>query len=88
MPKQQLKMPDPKDIVDPCLLDEAASMLGFEDYAEYSDSRPNKEERTAFWEEYAWLRGEELEMERITRKIKTIKISEGLWQSNNLKLLI
>ena len=88
MPKQQLKMPDPKDIVDPCLLDEAASMLGFEDYVEYSDSRPNREEREAFWEEYAWLRGEELELERTLRNIKTIKLSEGLWQSNNLKLLI
>lgn len=86
MAKQQSENPVTKEVVKDCL-DEAALIGGFISYEDYIDSYPTIEERTAFWEEYAWLMNREYEIQQINKEIKIITIPEGLWQSNNLNHL-
>lgn len=86
MVKQQSENPVTKEAVKDCL-DEAALIGGFISYEDYIDSYPTMEERTAFWEEYAWLMNREYEIQQINKEIKIITIPEGLWQSNNLNHL-
>ena len=86
MVKQQSENPVTKEAVKDCL-DEAALIGGFISYEDYIDSYPTIEERTAFWEEYAWLMNREYEIQQINKEIKIITIPEGLWQSNNLNHL-
>jgi len=87
MAKRQSENPVTKEAVKDCL-DEAALIGGFISYEDYIDSYPTMEERTAFWEEYAWLMGREHEIQEIMNgEIIIITIPEGLWQSNNLNHL-